>query len=85
MRTIIFFLISCDLELFTFADNCIRGFKHMKHCLLFNSAFLLPFYVTLAFVCAQLNTGPEIFQLISGEKVCHYLSGDMGEGGQGKR
>ena len=32
----------------------------------------------LAFVCAQLNTGLEIFQLISGEEVCHYLGGDKG-------
>ena len=72
--------MNCDLELVTFADNCIRGFKHMKHCLLFNSDFLLPFCATLAFVYAQLNTGLEIFQLISGEKVCHYLSGDKGGG-----
>ena len=27
----IFPLMDCDLELFTFADNCLRGFKHMKH------------------------------------------------------
>ena len=55
----------------------------MKHSLLFNSAFLLPFCLTLAFVCAQLNTGLEIFQLISGQKVCHYLGGD--KGGRGSR
>ena len=29
--------------------------------------------------------GLEIFQLISGQKVCHYLSGDKGEVGQSKR
>ena len=45
-----------DLELFTFADNFIRDFKHMKHCFLVNSAFLLPFCVTLAFVCVLLDT-----------------------------
>ena len=39
---------------------------------------MLPVCVTLAFVCAQLNTGLEIFQLISGEKGCHYLGGDKG-------
>ena len=44
-------LIDCDLELFTFADNCIKGFKHMKHHFVVNYAFLLPFCVTLAFVC----------------------------------
>ena len=37
--------------------------------------------VTLAFVCVQLDTGLEIFQLISGQKVCHYLGGDNGGGG----
>ena len=35
----------------------------------------------LAFVSVQLNTGLEIFQLISGQKVCHYLGGDKGGGG----
>ena len=53
---------------------------YIKHCFLVNSAFLLPFCATLAFVYAQLNTGLEIFQLISGEKVCHYLGDDKGEG-----
>ena len=33
----------------------------------------------LAFVCAQLDTGLEIFQLISGQNVCHYLGDDKGE------
>ena len=37
--------------------------------------------MTLAFVCVQLDTGLEIFQLISGQKVCHYLRGDKGGGG----
>ena len=39
--------------------------------------------MTLAFVCVQLDTGLEIFQLISGQKVCHYLGGD--KGGRGSR
>ena len=34
--------------------------------------------MTLAFVCVQLDTGLEIFQLISGQKVCYYLDGDKG-------
>ena len=34
--------------------------------------------MTLAFVCVQLDTGLEIFQLISGQKVCHYLGSDKG-------
>ena len=34
--------------------------------------------MTLAFVCVQLDTGLEVFQLISGEKVCHYFGGDKG-------
>ena len=37
--------------------------------------------MTVAFVCVQLDTGLEIFRLISGQKVCHYLGGDKGEGG----
>ena len=37
--------------------------------------------MTLAFGCVQLDTGLEIFQLISGQKVCHYLGGDKGGGG----
>ena len=37
--------------------------------------------MTLAFVCGQLDTGLEILQLLSGQKVCHYLGGDKGEGG----
>ena len=37
--------------------------------------------MTLEFVCVQLDTGLEIFQLISGQKVCHYLGGDKGGGG----
>ena len=37
--------------------------------------------MTLAFVCVQLDTGPQIFQLISGQNVCHYLGGDKGGGG----
>ena len=53
-------LMDCDLELFTFADNFIRGFKHMKHCFLVNSALLLPFCSTLALVCIKLGTGLEI-------------------------
>ena len=31
-----FSLMDCDLEIFTFADNCIGGFKHMKRCFLVN-------------------------------------------------
>ena len=50
----------------------------MKHCFLVDSAFLLPFCMTLAFVCVQLDTCLEIHQLISGQKVCHYLGGDKG-------
>ena len=68
----IFSLMDCDLELFTFNDNCIKGFKNMKYCFLVNSTFLLP----LPVVCVQLVTGLEIFQLISGQKDCHYLDGD---------
>ena len=34
--------------------------------------------MTLAFVCVQLDTVLEICQLISGQKVCHYLDGDKG-------
>ena len=63
--------MDCDLELFTFADICFRGFKHMKYCFLADSAFLLPFCVIVAFIWVQLDTGLEIFQLISGQKVCH--------------
>ena len=74
--------VNYDMKLFTFAENCFRGFKHIKHCFLFDSAFLSPFSV---FVCVQLDRGLEIFQSISGQKVCHYLGGDKGEGGQGKR
>ena len=37
--------------------------------------------MTLAFVCVQLDTCLEIFQLISGQNVCHYLGGDKGAGG----
>ena len=55
----------------------------MKHCFLVNSAFLLPFCVKIA--CAQLDTGLEIFQLNSGQHVCHYIGGGKGGGGQGKR
>ena len=54
-------LIDCGLKLFTLADNCIRGFEHMKHCFLVNSALLLPFSATLTFVCVQLDIGLEIF------------------------
>ena len=34
--------------------------------------------MTLAFVCGQLDTDVEILQLLLGQKVCHYLSGDKG-------
>ena len=81
----IFLVMDCDIELFTFADNCIRGFKHMKHYFLVHTAFLLPFCATLSFVCVQLDTSLEIFQLISSQKVCHYLSSNKGGGRQGKR
>ena len=37
--------------------------------------------MTLAFVCVQLDTSLEIFQVISGQKVCHYSVGDKGGGG----
>ena len=37
--------------------------------------------MTVAFVCVQLETGLEIFQLLLGHKVCHYLGGDKGGGG----
>ena len=40
--------------------------------------------MTLAFVCVQLDTGLEIFSLISGQKACHYLGGDK-EGSRGTR
>ena len=40
----------------------------MKHCFLVNSAFILPFCVPLAFVSVQLDTGLDIFQLLSGKK-----------------
>ena len=32
----------------------------------------------LAFAYFQLYTDLEIFQLISGQNVCHYLGGDKG-------
>ena len=35
----------------------------------------------LAFVCVQLDTGLEIFQLILGQIFFHYLGGDKGGGG----
>ena len=57
----------------------------MKHYFLVNSAFLMSFCVTLAFVNVQLDTGLEIFQLISGRRFCHYLGGDKEGGGQVKR
>ena len=76
----IFSLINCGLELFTFANKCFRGFEDIKYYFLVNSAFLLPFFVSLTFVCVQLDTGLEIFHLISGQKVCHYLGGDKGGG-----
>ena len=41
--------------------------------------------MTLTFVCVQLDIGLEIFQLISGQKVCHYLGGDKGEVDQDKQ
>ena len=36
--------------------------------------------MTLAFVYVQLDTCLEIFQLISGQNVRHYLGGDKGGG-----
>ena len=39
--------------------------------------------MTLAFVCVQLDTDLEICQLMSIQKVCHYLGGD--KGGEGSR
>ena len=42
---------------------------------------MLSFCVTLVFVCGHLDTGLEILQLRSGQKVCHYLGGDKGGGG----
>ena len=50
----------------------------MKHRFLVNSTFLC---VTFALVCVQLDTGLENLQLISGQKVCHYLGGDKGGSG----
>ena len=73
--------VNYDMKLFTFSENCIRGLKHIKHCFLVNFDFLLPFCVTLAFVRVQLDTCLEMFQLMSGQKVCHYLGGDKGGGG----
>ena len=37
--------------------------------------------MSFTIVCVELDTGLEIFQLISGQKVCHYLGGDKGGGG----
>ena len=75
--------VNYDMKLFTFAENCFRGFKHIKHCFLVILLFrCLSVY---DFVCVQLDTGLEIFQLISGQNVCHYLGGDKGGGGKGKR
>ena len=37
--------------------------------------------MTLAFVCVQLDTGLETFELILGQKVCHNLDGDKGGSG----
>ena len=34
--------------------------------------------MTLAFTCSQLDTDLEVFQLLSGQKGCHYLGGDKG-------
>ena len=50
----------------------------MKHCFLVTFDFLLPFCVTWAFVCIQLDTGLKIFQSKSGQKVYHYFGGDKG-------
>ena len=36
--------------------------------------------MTLAFVCIQLDTGIEIYRLMSCQKVCYYLVSDMGGG-----
>ena len=40
--------------------------------------------MTLALECVQLDTGLEIFQLISGQKVSHYLGDDKGGRGGSK-
>ena len=37
--------------------------------------------MTLVFVFVQIDTCLEFLQLILGQKVCHYLGGDMGGGG----
>ena len=37
--------------------------------------------MTLSFVCVQLDIVLGICQLISGQKVCHYLGGDKEGGG----
>ena len=42
---------------------------------------LFCFHMWLAFLCVQLDTGLEIFQLFSSQKICHYLRGDKGKGG----
>ena len=77
--------MDCDLELFTFLTTVSEVLKHMKHCFLVNAAFLLPFWVTLAFVCVQLDTGLEIFQLFRVKKFVTIWKVTRGEEGQGKR
>ena len=71
--------MDCDLELFTFADNCFRGLKHIKH---FCCHSVFGFGIRIG----SVRHRPRDFQLLSGQKFCHYLGGDKGGiGGQGKR
>ena len=49
-----FAFVVCNFSLLL--TTVFRGFKHIKHCFLVNSAFLLPFCATLAFACIQLDT-----------------------------
>ena len=63
--------MDCDLELFTFADNCFRGLKHIKH---FCSHSVFDFGIRIG----SVRHRPRDFQLLSGQKFCHYLGGDKG-------
>ena len=77
----IFLLMDCDLELFTFADNCFRGSKHIKHCF-----FLLILLFCCHYVCdfgirmCSVRHSPRDISANFGSKSLSLFGSDKGEG-----
>ena len=78
--------VNYDMKLFTFAENCFRGFKHIKHCFLVISLFCCLSVCDFDIRMCSVRHRPKDFSANFGSKSLSLFGWRQGgEAGQGKQ